>query len=141
MHHLAEFDVEETERQFHVAFVARDGSINVSVDAELTEDLGGSLFVDVGKASDFFRAGAIGFSPGHTALLEGLELRTDQWNVAPVSVLRAASSYFDDPTRFPTGTISLDCGLLMRRVPVTWLPVDASQTLPRARELQVPASP
>lgn len=124
VHHLAAFDVEETEREFHVAFRARDRSLDVTVDAELTDDLGGRLFADVSQASDFFRAGVIGWSPGRTALLEGLELKTDQWMVAPVRVVRAVSSFFDDPIRFPRGTVQLDCGLLMRNVSVTWNAVE-----------------
>ena len=51
---------------------------------------------------------------------------TDRWAAEPVSVA-ARSSFYDDSTRFPTGSIHVDVALLMRDLPVTW------------REIPVPA--
>jgi len=129
VHHLAGFDVAESRQRIHVAYATRDRSVAVSVDAEVAENLGGRLFADVGQASAFFREGAVGFSPGRTGRLEALELHTDQWAVTPLDVVHAASSFFDDAGRFPAGSIELDCGLLMRRVPVTWSPVDVDRSI------------
>ena len=35
----------------------------------------------------------------------------------------SASTFFDDPVRFPPGTATLDCALLMRNLPARWQPL------------------
>ena len=49
-----------------------------------------------------------------------MELRATGWRVEPLAVDLVESSYFDDPTRFPAGSIAFDSGLLMRSVPHEW---------------------
>ena len=121
VHHRADFDVDETAESFRVGFRARDGSAQVSVVACVADELGGRLFRDVDDASAFFRAGSIGLSPARAGEgLETLELRTDRWEVEPLSVMGVRSSFFDGPERFPDGSIEFDCGLLMRDIPVVW---------------------
>ena len=38
-------------------------------------------------------------------------------------MIAAESSFFDDRSRLPDGTATLDCALLMRDVPVMWNPL------------------
>ncbi len=126
VHHRADFDVAETDDSFRVAFVAHDGSASAAVAATLSPTLGGRLFSGAEEASAFFQAGSVGFSPQREGCgLEGVELRTDRWAIEPVRVDHAESSFFADPERFPPGSVELDCGLVMRQVPVTWAPVGA----------------
>ncbi len=126
VHHRADFDVAETDDSFHVSFTTRDGSAHAAVAATLSPTLGGRLFTGAEDASAFFQAGAVGFSPTRAGCgLEGVELRTDRWAIEPVSVDHAESSFFADAERFPPGSVELDCGLIMRQVPVTWAPVGA----------------
>ena len=134
-HSLARFDVRETARDLHVAFASRDETISVSVDVRTVERFQGSeLFADLAQASDFFRRGSAGFSATRGGrCLDGLELRTDAWQVEPVEVRSVRSTVFDDRDRFPRGSAVLDCALLMRQMPVTWHPlsplrVDAGST-------------
>lgn len=121
-HHLATFDVSESDQSLHVAYTARDGSASVSIDATVEPDLGASaLFDSLDDASRFFERGALGYSATHTkGKFDGLRLLTSAWRVEPVRVTAAASSVFDDPQLFPPGTAVLDDALLMRRVPVEW---------------------
>ena len=49
---------------------------------------------------------------------------TDHWSAEPVSVT-VRSSFYEDPTRFPPGSIHLDAALIMRDLPVTWREVQA----------------
>lgn len=126
VHHRADFDVAETDDSFRVSFTARDGSARAAVAATLSPKLQGRLFSGAEDASAFFQAGAVGFSPSRGGCgLEGVELRTDRWAIEPVTVDHAESSFFADPERFPPGSVELDCGLVMRQVPVTWAPVGA----------------
>ncbi|MEO5610021.1 MAG: DUF2071 domain-containing protein [Ornithinibacter sp.] len=120
-HHLARFRVSETADDVRVAFTSNDRSASVDVAVRVAEDLEGSrLFADLGHASAFFEAGAVGYSPSRKGTFEGMGLKTEAWRVQPASVIHAHSSFFDDRTVFPTGSAELDCALLMRKVPVTW---------------------
>lgn len=124
-HHHASFDVHETPRDLHVAYTSRDGATSVQVDVSLAEQFQGSeLFADLHDASAFFRHGSSGYSAGRDrGHLDGMELHTDSWRVQPVEAHVVRSTFFDDEDRFPPGSATLDCALLMRDVPVTWNPL------------------
>ncbi|WP_435742833.1 DUF2071 domain-containing protein [Nocardioides sp. SYSU DS0663] len=130
VHHHARFDVDEDARRLHVGFTADDGSAAVEVEVALRdagaagpgpEAFASEVFGTVAEASAFFEAGALGWSPTRReGRLEALELRTSAWRVAPVDVVAARSTYFEDTSVFPTGSAVLDHALVMREVPVTW---------------------
>jgi len=122
VHHRAEFDVAEKADRFRVAYATSDGDTAVDVEVRLAEELVASaLFHDVHEASEFFRLGSVGYSAGRAPdEFEGMELATSQWRVDPCTIDRAASSYYDDRSIFPTGTIELDSALVMRKVPARW---------------------
>ncbi|MFI1235831.1 DUF2071 domain-containing protein [Nocardia salmonicida] len=124
-HNSARFDVRETAEDLHVAYRTRDETISVDVDVRTAERFQGSeLFADLAQASEFFKQGSAGFSATRGGQrLDGLELRTDAWQVEPVDIRSVRSTIFDDPDRFPPGSAELDCALLMRQVPVTWRPL------------------
>jgi hypothetical protein len=105
-----------------VRLASGDGSTEVDVEVEVSDRLPESdLFAGVGEASRFFERGSVGYSAiADPTRFDGLQLHTDAWSVAPVTVLRARSSFFEDETRIPDGSAALDCALLMRRVPVRW---------------------
>ncbi len=42
------------------------------------------------------------------------------WEVLPARIHHVSSSVFDDPARFPVGSIELDSALVMRDIPVEW---------------------
>ncbi|MFF6787998.1 DUF2071 domain-containing protein [Streptomyces filamentosus] len=124
-HGRADFEVHETPRRLRVGLATRDGDTRVDVSVEVADALRGSeLFADLAEASRFFRRGAKGFSATRSGRhLDGMELRTDAWQVEAGRIRSVSSSFFDDPDRFPPGSATPDCVLLMRGVPVTWLPL------------------
>lgn len=126
-HQRARFEVEESERQLHVALRSRDGIVDLDVTVEIEPNLEGSrLFADVAAASRFFEQGAIGYSPRRGGeRLDAVRLSTDAWRVEPCRVVDARSSWFEDHARFPAGSAILDSALVMRRVPVVWESVSA----------------
>lgn len=81
----------------------------------------GSIFPTLADAANFFSMGATGYSatlqPGR---FEGMELRSLDWTVRPMSVTKAYSRFFARPEIFPKGTIDLDCALIMRNIPHEW---------------------
>ncbi|WP_435742725.1 DUF2071 domain-containing protein [Microbacterium sp. PMB16] len=116
VHRRARFDVEEGGGRFHVRMQARDA--HVAADVQLTDDWGSSLFASVDDASDFYRAGAIGWSPrrGNRGV-EALELSSTAWAVQAARVNDVSSSFFDG---LPRGAAVIDSALVMRDIPVTW---------------------
>jgi hypothetical protein len=53
-------------------------------------------------------------------MFDGLELRSFAWQVQPLAAERVESSFFDDRTLFPQGSVEFDCALLMRGIDHEW---------------------
>jgi len=140
LHHRARFDSRETADELRVGFASVDRAVSARVHVRTVDGpsvsrpagsrlAGSRLFGGLDEASAFFRRGAVGYSVGSDAgCLDGLELRTNAWRVEPVEVLGAESTFFADTTLFPAGSVTLDCALLMRNVPVTWEPLPPMRT-------------
>ncbi len=122
LHHRADFDVRDTSDGLRLALVSRDGITRVAVAGAPASDLpGSSTFGSVAEASRFFELGSRGYSPSHRqGTFQGLELRTQQWNVVPFEVRELRSSFFESKESFPEGSIEFDCALLMRDIPHEW---------------------
>lgn len=121
-HHHARFDVNETDDRLQVRFESDDGQARVSVRARLAEGLSAdSVFASVEEASRFFEGGALGYSATRDPTrYDGLELRCKTWAVHPLAVEAVQSSYFEDRTKFPAGSVAFDCALLMRGIEHEW---------------------
>lgn len=122
VHHHARFDVHETEEALSVSMRSDDGRARVHVVGNVADRLPAtSVFTSIAEASAFFASGSLGYSTTDTpGRYDGLELRCDQWQVAPLAVAEIESSYFEDETLFPQGSASFDCALLMRRLALEW---------------------
>ncbi|MEO6467740.1 MAG: DUF2071 domain-containing protein [Acidimicrobiia bacterium] len=134
-HAPARFGVDETRNQIALRCVGRD--VRVAAAGSIGDALDGSrLFPDVTAASDFYRSAPFGYSStGRTDRLEGMEFRTDAWNIEPFDLEHMESSYFDDRMRFPVDAIALDSAFVMRHVPATWHPapsLDLARALAQA---------
>jgi hypothetical protein len=141
VHARSSFHVHEGDGRFDVRLEARDGSVHVDVRSTVCDRLTSSLFADLATASAFFAAGSAGLSPDRSGRhLQRLDVRTDQWSVAPLGVEHCESSWLDDATLFPRGSVELDGALLMRRVPVVWEPNrSVPDTRPRSTRQPAPA--
>lgn len=116
MQRRARFDVEEEAARFRVRMRADDAS--VTADLRLTDRWDSTLFPTMQDASDFYRSGAIGWSPrrgGRGA--EGLELTASRWTVQAVTPDDVESTFFDG---LPPGAAVFDSALVMRDIPVIW---------------------
>lgn len=112
----------------------RDGRIALRVDASDSEtplvDLKlsetdrfptDSVFNSLEESSRFFESGCVGYSSRpDSCVLDGLLLEVKNWKVSSLSVDCVRSSYFDDVSLFPPGSIELDHVLLMRDIPHEW---------------------
>lgn len=120
-YHRAAFDVREDGDRFEVAVESRDGTVEVRVAATRADSLpDDSVFDSLEAASTFFERASLGYSPDGSGDFEGIELRTDEWSVTPLSVEDARASYLEDGDRFPGESVDLDCALLMTDVGHEW---------------------
>lgn len=121
MQHRARFDVEESDTRFRVRMRADDAA--VTADLEVADRWDSTLFPTMQEASDFYRSGAIGWSPRRGGgAAEGVELTASRWAVQAVRVNEVASSFFDG---LPPGSAVFDSALVMRDLPVVWRRPDA----------------
>jgi hypothetical protein len=121
--HHAAFTVVETGDYLSVALISDDGQTRVRVEGRIADALPEtSIFSSLAEASQFFEAGAIGYSTtASNGQFDGMELRCRNWRVEPLAVGAFESSFFQDPTRFPEGSVEFDCALVMRGIDHDWL--------------------
>lgn len=131
VHHRAKFEIEETRERLSVRLRSRDGSTAVSINATVSDHFGGSrLFGDLAEASRFFEVGSLGYSATtDPCRLDGLQLNTSAWKVEPLDLETVRSSFFDGGSLLDPDACELDCGLVMRNVPVTWVSADPVRAL------------
>ncbi len=121
VHHHSRFVVAETNDEYRVEMSHADGT-RVAVEGRLASKLpDDSIFGSLDEASDFFARGSLGYSAtSRSGAYDGLELRTKQWQVQPLEIRRAESSFFSDTRLFHSGTVEFDNALLMRHIPHEW---------------------
>jgi hypothetical protein len=122
VHHYADFDIQETPERLRLALESRDGVTRVVVAGAPASSLpASSVFGSVAEASRFFELGSRGYSPrSRPGRFDGLELRTQQWDVVPFEVCELRSSFFESKALFPEASVEFDNALLMRDIPHEW---------------------
>jgi len=121
-HHHARFQVNERDGHYRVVLDSDDRCTHLAVEGHVAPELPAtSVFGSLGEASEFFERGSLGYSvtakPGE---FDGLELRSFTWEVQPLAVEKAESSFFEDRALFPAGSVEFDCALLMRGIDHEW---------------------
>jgi uncharacterized protein DUF2071 len=121
-HQRATFRVTDDDNRISLHMRSADGRIEVDIVGRESHELTTtSVFQSVSEASAFFESGSLGYSATASGRkLDGIELKTESWSVAPLAIERAHSSYFSDLMLFPRGSIAFDCALVMRNVPHEW---------------------
>jgi uncharacterized protein YqjF (DUF2071 family) len=122
VHHHARFTVAENGDHYSVKMASVDGVATVHVSGSVVPDISdSSVFDSLESASRFFELGSLGYSDTSTdGRFDGLELQCDNWHVASLNIDTIQSSYFEDQSRFPTGSVEFDCALLMRDIVHEW---------------------
>jgi hypothetical protein len=122
VHHVATFEVKECNDEFQLQMQSRDGTTGVGLRARRASKIpASSIFGSAAEASEFFARGSAGYSAtDRPDCCDGLELHTARWQVEPLEIQSVSSSFFDDSSRFPDGTIQFDCALLMQNIKHEW---------------------
>ncbi|MFT5777319.1 MAG: hypothetical protein ACI837_000251 [Crocinitomicaceae bacterium] len=120
VHHLANFSVDENDGAYEVSFVS-DDKTSLSIKAKETENWSEeSVFDNLECVSEFFEKGSVGYSPNKNDF-DGLELKAENWKVSLLEVESVQSSFFEDETIFPRGSVKFDNALLMKDIDHEWI--------------------
>lgn len=120
-YHLARFQVTESANVIRISVRSRDRTVSLSAEAAPAEALTSRLFATLEQAMNFFRHGALGFSPSAVhGCLDGVRLHSTSWAATPMTITQMRSSMFDDTALFPHGTCTLDSALLMSNINARW---------------------
>lgn len=121
-HHGATFDVHDDGDALTLHVTTDDHAADIRLRGRASDAWPASrLFRDLADASQFFERGSCGYSCGRDGrTLEGLELRTMEWNVRPFAVDEVHAAYFEDAMPFPAGSIVFDHALIMRGLRHEW---------------------
>lgn len=80
-----------------------------------------SVFPSLDAASGFFRSGSLGYSATRRgSRLDAVYLDAMDWRVSALDVELARSTYFEDRSLFPLGSVEFDSALIMRNVEHEW---------------------
>jgi len=137
VHHQAQFKVWETSERFKLTLHSKDKAVRLRVVARRAETWPAhSLFPTLAEASDFFANGRLGWSETHKpGQAEALLLQVEHWAADTLIAERVESSFFDDPTVFPPGSIALDNILLQRGLEHEWHALGCAECGPSAHRL------
>lgn len=121
-HHQAAFSIRESDSEISLALESEDAEVVVKLEGSTASALPAtSIFSSIAEASAFFEAGSLGYSVTHDPnRLDGLNLKTEHWQVEPLGIRSISSSYFSDETKFPPGSIEFDHALIMKNVAHEW---------------------
>ena len=120
IHHLAKFTVNESNGSYDVSFVSEDET-SLKIKARETNQWNSeSVFENMESVSDFFEKGSIGYCPDKNDF-DGLELKTYSWKVSLLDVEKVESSFFEDKSIFPQGSVKFDNALLMENIEHEWI--------------------
>jgi Uncharacterized conserved protein (COG2071) len=123
VHQRATFDVADSGTDIDISIRAAAGDMEVALRGRSAEQLpSASAFRSLAAASEFFRGGSVGYSPGRDrGRLEGLKLVSPKWRVDPLTISEVHSSWLSDTSRFPAGSTEFDCALVMRDIAHYWV--------------------
>lgn len=118
-HYFAKFNVIEENDNYHLDFTSSDDT-RIEIDAKKAVEFNSnSIFETLDEVSKFFENGSIGYSPNGNNF-EGLKLETYNWEVEPLEVSHVKSSFFEDETIFPIGSVQFDNAILMTNIEHEW---------------------
>jgi hypothetical protein len=124
IHSPAKFAVEDdgvatnltVDTEHHLADV-RVAATGIQKDSDFKSE----SFSTFEEARDFFARGSCGFSCAtDDKTLQGMQLITKEWLASPLQISTAESAFFHDTSKWPEGSVEIDCGLIMRNIEHEW---------------------
>lgn len=121
-HYPAAFQVAEGNGKYAVRMQSKDGHTQLAVDAQIVNRFPTvSMFDSMEHASFCFKNCPVGISPSiKPDRFKTIELKTKTWDVKPLHIHSLMSTYFEDRSLFPDGSIHFDNALLMEGIEHEW---------------------
>ncbi|MGI8542697.1 MAG: DUF2071 domain-containing protein [Aridibacter sp.] len=121
-HHKATFNIVENENKIDYTMRSNDGEVSLKFNGNSTDNFPSeSIFDSLKEASEFFEKGSHGYSPNKMDKnLDGVKLQIDNWQVKPLEITSVESSFYNDESIFPKGTIEFDHALIMQNIEHEW---------------------
>lgn len=114
VHRRARFTTQESDGRFALTMDAGEHSLDA--DVEIGGEWSSGVFASVEEASDFYRAGRIGWSLGRDGRrVEPVALTSEAWAVEGARLHSLRSSFFD---ALPEGSAVFDSVVVMRDLPL-----------------------
>jgi hypothetical protein len=122
LHNYAPIHVTEKKTRLQIKMKGTWQSFNVDL-SDTQRHPGNSAFSSLDNAKDFFRGSEVGYSPSKIPnLYHGAKLRLHSWQLDPMIIHHAYSSFID--ALFPNAA-TLDSAFVMRNIPHTWTRVNS----------------
>jgi hypothetical protein len=139
-HQLASFTVADEAGRIDFRMRSRDDAAAVHVRGFETDAWpSSSCFASLADSSRFFEQGSVGYSViSDSDRLDGIRLQTLRWSVRALEVESIGSTFFDDTTVFPIGSVEFDHALVMRDIPHEWHSIGEMRTQ-RSKERHAPS--
>ena len=120
------------------AFVVHDDGVSIDLSMRAADGLSvalrarddamlprASVFASLEDASCFFRSGSLGYSATRQGRsLDAVYLDAADWRVSALDVELACSTFFEDRSMFPLGSVEFDSALIMRNIEHEWRRTD-----------------
>lgn len=121
-HHKADFKVESVENEIDFTMRSDDKKVSVALKGKISDALPEtSVFSSLSEASKFFEPGSLGFSVTKNGnYLDGISLETKTWKVDAFEIDYVRSSFYNDESIFPKGSIEFDHALIMQNIAHEW---------------------
>lgn len=121
-HYKANFKVKESADKLDFTMKSDDQKISINFSGTISDTLPkNSIFSSLDAASRFFETGSLGYSPSkNTKKLDGISLQIENWNISAFVTDRVYSSFYNDETVFPNGSIAFDHALFMQNIVHEW---------------------
>lgn len=121
-HFPANFEVRESGVVYSVKMHGEDSNSSLRVEAEVSSAFPtDSMFDSINHASGCFEKCNVGISPStKPGQFMAIELKTKSWLMKPLKALSLESSFYEDTSIFPKGSIHFDNALLMENIEHEW---------------------
>ncbi|TWT76883.1 hypothetical protein Pla123a_23070 [Posidoniimonas polymericola] len=139
----SKFETKDSDTDVFVRIIREDGREEIAFSGRKAAQFSTeSIFSSLDESANFFSLGATGYSATDTENhYHGMELHSLDWSVSPLTIETARSCFFDDSDRFPSGSVELDCALLMRGIRHEWRSRPDLYSTPGSHCLSTKAAP
>ncbi len=121
-HHKADFVVKDDGNKIDFSMKSDDEKVSIKLAGAIAETLPqNSFFTSLEESSKFFEKGSLGYSvTKDNKELDGITLEIKDWKVKPLDIDFVESSFYNDETIFPKGSVEFDHALIMQNIEHEW---------------------